>query len=54
MKEIIETAALIACLLLAGGKGLKEVHDAVQKATFEKISQGLPSLSKMSRALTGH
>jgi len=54
MKEVIESAFLITCLLLAGGKGLKEVHDRVRYAALEKVAKGLPSLTQMTQVTVSH
>lgn len=52
MKDVIGSVILIVSLLLGTGKALNEVHNIVRKAALQKVAQGLPSLSRMSRALT--
>jgi hypothetical protein len=51
MKDVIGSAMLIVSLLLGTGKALSEVHNMVRKAALQKAAQGLPSLTKMTRAL---
>ena len=50
MKEIIGVLVIVASLV-GGAAALKELHGVVQKAALEKASQGLPSLTKMTRSL---
>ena len=50
MKEII-SAVLLLVSIVGGGVALKNLHDIVRKAALEKASQGLPSLSEISRNL---
>jgi hypothetical protein len=52
MKDVIGSAILVVCLLLGTGKALSEVHNIVRKAALQKVDQGLPSLTKMTRALS--
>ncbi len=53
MKELIGMAVFIVGLLVTGSYALKQVHDYVRDATLKKVSKGLPSLTKMTRALRG-
>ncbi len=51
MKEII-AAVLFVVSLYSGTAALKAIHDTVKRAALEKAALGLPSLSKMNRAIS--
>ncbi len=50
MKEIIGIVVVIA-MALGGNMALKWFHDTVRRAALEKASEGLPSLTQMTRSL---
>lgn len=50
MKEIIGIIVIIASVL-GGTAALKGFHDITRKAALEKASEGLPSLTEMTRSL---
>jgi hypothetical protein len=51
MKELIESVIFAIALLGAGTYTLREVHDTIRKAALEKVSQGLPPLTKLNQNL---
>lgn len=53
MKELIGSVIFIVSLLGTGSYALRQVHDQVRKAALMKVSKGMPSLVKMTKALRG-
>lgn len=51
MKELI-AAVLFVVSMYSGTVALKAIHDTVKRAALEKAAQGLPSLTKMNRAIS--
>lgn len=51
MKELIGTAFLIAGLFGAGTIAAKKIHSVVRKEALNKVSQGMPSLTGLTKAL---
>lgn len=51
MKELIGTAIFIASLVGTGNFVAREVHDAIRNEALKKVSQGMPSLTKLTTAL---
>ncbi len=51
MKELIGSAIFIVSLLGTGSYALKQVHHGIRKAALEKSAQGLPSLTRLTKAL---
>ena len=52
MKEII-SAVLFVASLYGGTVVLENIHDSLRKMALEKAARGMPSLSEMSRSLSG-
>lgn len=52
MKELIG-AVIFVVGLYSGTAALKAIHDGVRKAALEKAIKGMPSLTGMSKSLTG-
>ena len=50
MKDIVGIVVTIT-MALGGSMALKRFHDTVKQAALEKASQGLPSLTQMTRSL---
>ena len=50
MNELIGAAVLLVGLCF-GTKALTEIHRSIQKAALEKASQGVPSLTRFTKAL---
>lgn len=50
MKAIIGIVVMIA-IALGGSIALMQIRDAVRRAALEKASEGLPSLTQMTRSL---
>jgi len=50
MREIIGIVVMIA-MALGGNMALKRFHDTIRRAALEKASEGLPSLTQMTRSL---
>ena len=53
MKELIGSVVFIVSLLGTGSYALRQVHDQVRKAALLRVSKGMPSLVKMTKALRG-
>jgi hypothetical protein len=53
MKELIGSVVFIVSLLGTGSFALRQVHEQVRKAALEKSAKGMPSLTKMTKALRG-
>jgi hypothetical protein len=50
MKDVVGIVVTIA-MALGGSIALKRFHDTVKQAALKKASQGLPSLTEMTRSL---
>ena len=53
MKELIGTAVLIISLLGSSSVAIRKAHDEIRRAALTHVSQGLPSLTKLTAALQG-
>ncbi len=53
MKELIGSAIFIVSLLGAGSIALRQVHSGIQKAALTKVAKGMPSLTRLTKAIRG-